>query len=84
MSAESTGKRGAPNARLILKRLSGRAENGKESIELGASSRDGVSVKSLGGDERVGCGTRLSGSASGVTAAEAVMAAVTIFSKWIS
>lgn len=63
-------------ANAILKRWSGKMENGRERFELGASREDGVRVEMLDCDVRDGFETRSSGSASGRPAAEEIVAAL--------
>lgn len=65
----------------VLKRLSGKNDNGRERFEIGASGSDGARVEMLDDDEKVGFERRLSGSAGARTAAEAIVAAGSAFNN---
>ena len=83
MRVELIGRRGAPTAKLIVKRLSGKFEKDREIFELGSSSREDARVGTLDCDEKVGFGRTPSGSAGTRTAAEAVVTEVSTVSKTI-
>lgn len=80
MRAESMGRRTGLVVSFILKFLSGRVEKGRVRFVLvGIWRRDGVIVAMLGWDSRVGFEMRSSGSEGGMTAAEAIVATLSIF-----
>ena len=64
--------------KVTWKRRSGKLEDGRERFKLDSLRRDGVRVETLGCDENVGCERSPRGSAGSRTAAEAMLAAVSI------
>ena len=79
MKAELTGKKFLPITRFTVKRLSGRAERGRERFVVGSWRRAGVRVTMFDCTEEVGFERILRGSDRGRTAAAAIAAAVIVF-----
>ena len=75
------GRSVGPMAILTEKRLSGKAEIGRERVEFGAFGRDGLRVETFNWDEWPGFGRTSSGSAAGGRAAEVIVAMVSMASK---